>query len=232
MGEGINRKDVLATLPFNQVALPISDAKELLTAKVKYAVKKNLDALIEAQKDNPDRHNAIKFLEQLRKRYQDERPIGGYSMSNLDIHTIYNLGKTESFNKIVGQVMTDTFPTLLNCPDGGRNPKVVSVGYLLDFINMVNRKNASFDDCVSGVITAVRKNNLDPYVLGTMLDDAAQLKGTRAFHTDIYIDSREVIKFKNSFIMQANRAERASLVRGYNESTEPVVENQLGLSQN
>lgn len=212
MKDKLTGVEALTTYPFRDIALPCDQALDVLTQNTRRSVRENMQLLLDLPgEDSPDR---TAFTARIREIHQDPEkfvPPGGTSFSEEELRHLYQTRGSQVFRKVVedciGRITSSMSP---------RNPGNVRVGYMMDLLNTVNPAMASYDESLSELLNALRGVGMNMFVLGAMVDDAVQLKGTVEVPFDYFGDSQGAIRFKNGLLTQLTPKESVEFVQGFN----------------
>lgn len=213
MNESLTGKDALKQLPATDVLYPKDTALSFLTERTRKAFTENIDtALRELVPDAPQNQQLIPILRAMKDQANLTVPPGGLALSNQDVDRVYEEARQHSFETITRTYMERAIPRIFADKEAAKrqNPGNVSLGILLDLLSMIDPETASFEDGVQTIIDIMRENPnqfVNPFILGTMFDDATHLRGTALFPFELLMSREEAERFQNTYFGLANTKE-------------------------
>lgn len=219
MKDKLTGVEALTTYSFRDIALPCDQALDVLTQNTMRSVRANMQLLLDSPGvDSPDR---TAFMGRIREIHQNPEkfvPPGGISFSEEELRNLYQTRGSQVFRKVVGDCIGRISPSM-----SPRNLGNVHVGYMMDLLNTVNPVMASYDESLSELLNALRGVGMNMFVLGVMVDDAVQLKGTVKVPFDYFGDSQGATEFKNGLLPLLTPKESVEFVQGFTITREEML---------
>lgn len=229
--------DALRTLPFKEVTLPPSVAVPALTEKMRLVFDTNLDLYMNAienaiDSQNPERTALLGRLEEAKARRDVIFKPGGLCLTEDEVNFIYDEWGSLTFEKIAKKFMTEVFPKFVADPQSSSGNKCV--GYMLDLLRLLDPKIASFKDGVRIFADAATEPNslVNPFLLGSMVDDAIHRRGTVEFQFHFLSDKQGSEELKDAFLACFGENDRNDFQRGIDITLNELHTGATGFSIN
>lgn len=237
IGESSERrsgKDALKNLPLKDVVLDFEGALEKLSRRSRDSASDNIRELRDLQSleiDNPFRSEAVDYFEKMLNTMDEWYEPGGFSFTEAELDLFYQHYGNTSFEGAVESFVRDMFPPLLDGNRIYRKPECICVGYLLDLVEIIDPAVAAYEERIEVLTEAVRNSGFDNYDLGSLFDDAVQMRGTGYVPYEVLLDRDEVINFRDLYVKNLSIGERDRFVQGYNANQINFF-NEFGFSEN
>lgn len=214
MVEELRGKEALKHLPFADVILPKETAVKLLTENTLKSIHANIDNFnnhLKSQENSPLNSD----LEQAREHFDSCFIPGGISLTEDELQYILDYLGNESYSNVVDYFINTIFMQIHKVKLQKRGNGVKSMGYILDLIDIVNPDIADYGDCVEVFLDHIRKSEeMSLFLLGSMVDDSDNLRGTTNLTMDFFMDPTKVKTFEETLIPLLTEQELDQYNRG------------------
>jgi len=157
---------------------------------------------------------------------------GGLSLTDHDYDLLMNNYGSLSFKQGLQGLIEDVFPGFLMRDSVFRAQGTLCFNYLLDLLNIIDPKIATFDEGVKVIMESMRETDtsFNSYLLGVIVDDILNRKGTKVIPFEFYADLEETERFKQAYLRFASTEEKLSFTHGLNNTREETELNLRGIS--
>jgi hypothetical protein len=225
MKEKSTGQEALRYLPLSDVFFDVDNAMEVLSPKTQSGHDKVMQ-LIKNQYIEAGQSTANIDLAWQRNIE------GGFCLTRNELNAVLNYNGQRTFESFMSGMVKEGIPEFYKNPRKSRDPGVLSMGYLLDFINCVNPDIASYNDRVAIVSEVYNQvNPLNFVLLGAMVDDAKNLASKSDF-PDLFMDPEEVTKFEETLLSQIGGLQELLFKRGRDISYNELIQIVTGFSAN
>lgn len=227
--------DALLTLPFCEVVVPQDVAFDMLTTRFQRVVSQNVDIFIPLiLPETPDYDSVVAYYGRLKDEVK-KVPPGGLGLSGDDIELMYGGLGSLTYEQVMDKVVEHVGKKVRDKKgNGDRNPATGGVGLILDALRLISPDVATFDDGVKVFAGSLRKNGypLQPFHLGTMVDDVMNRRGTADFPFDFFADSQGATLLGASYVNHAIGREKLAFRQGLDITLEQLHMMATGRSMN
>jgi hypothetical protein len=152
--------EALENLPIRDILRPKNEAIAVLTDRTLTNVIRNASTLADSiQKASPEETELISKLRLVAQDPKESFPVGGLSVEERDYDKIASGDLGATFTSFLKNFIGNYVPTFFERKGNVRDPGVMTMGYLLDFMKMVRPEIASEEDVVKCIIDVMRDRN-------------------------------------------------------------------------
>lgn len=210
--------EALTTRPVTDVVIPETEALEKLRAKFVDVATTNADKMIaKLIPDVPEYEEGLAYLEGMKQSVQE---VGycGMGFNEEILRSIYGDLSPLTYEALLTLVVYNVGNAVnkdVADPEGD-NPAAGRIGMFLDLFRIISPEVATFDDGVKLFASVLRKEKFPvrPFILGAMLDDVINMRGTNEVPFDIFADTEGASLFAASYYNHATSLEQMDFLRG------------------